>query len=373
MDFQGMKRKKLQALCKKHGIPANLKNIEMANRLATLSQDQTSPVRFKSMSDILSRCSVIESQRDGASVDDESLVRMKTDETLVTSEYNTVQEEDGEEREIGKEGCMSVVHCVSNPESELSMPTETELLSENRHGDGDLSERVLLLLGDYGLDEEGKQEEHTATESPDESDGLNTSQNEAVRTGEEVAVEFPEEASKSEENKALELRVDCDHFISANKNGKCRHDMSNVVTSSEPHTAGKQGLDELEFKDESAFFTRFETCLLLGESTQDRFGNSKSFASHHDSSPKLINDNLLPLDLGENTFSDSSGSIASKVDSVTDIEGADTIMECNPEPELFVETTPSPSLVHLAVSLPTGPILVKETVSTLIAEDDLFF
>ncbi|TKY46039.1 nestin isoform X2 [Spatholobus suberectus] len=34
MDFHGMKRKKLQALCKKHGIPANLKNKEMADRLS---------------------------------------------------------------------------------------------------------------------------------------------------------------------------------------------------------------------------------------------------------------------------------------------------------------------------------------------------
>ncbi|CAN8234308.1 unnamed protein product [Cochlearia groenlandica] len=33
MEFHGMKRKNLQALCKKHGIPANLTNIEMASRL----------------------------------------------------------------------------------------------------------------------------------------------------------------------------------------------------------------------------------------------------------------------------------------------------------------------------------------------------
>lgn len=31
-----MKRKELQALCKEHGIPANLKNREMADRLALL-------------------------------------------------------------------------------------------------------------------------------------------------------------------------------------------------------------------------------------------------------------------------------------------------------------------------------------------------
>lgn len=33
MDFHGMKRKELQSLCKKHGIPANLTNREMAGRL----------------------------------------------------------------------------------------------------------------------------------------------------------------------------------------------------------------------------------------------------------------------------------------------------------------------------------------------------
>jgi len=36
MDFHGMKRKRLQALCKKHDIPANLKNSEMADRLSLL-------------------------------------------------------------------------------------------------------------------------------------------------------------------------------------------------------------------------------------------------------------------------------------------------------------------------------------------------
>lgn len=36
LDFHGMKRKRLQALCKKHGIPANLKNKEMADRLSSI-------------------------------------------------------------------------------------------------------------------------------------------------------------------------------------------------------------------------------------------------------------------------------------------------------------------------------------------------
>ncbi|XP_055833219.1 uncharacterized protein LOC129902170 isoform X2 [Solanum dulcamara] len=36
MDFENMKRKQLQALCKEHGIPANLTNLEMANKLSSL-------------------------------------------------------------------------------------------------------------------------------------------------------------------------------------------------------------------------------------------------------------------------------------------------------------------------------------------------
>ncbi|MED6181574.1 hypothetical protein PIB30_020496 [Stylosanthes scabra] len=36
MDPHAMKRKQLQSLCKKHGIPANLKNQEMAHRLSSI-------------------------------------------------------------------------------------------------------------------------------------------------------------------------------------------------------------------------------------------------------------------------------------------------------------------------------------------------
>ncbi|XP_048227098.1 uncharacterized protein LOC8283167 isoform X2 [Ricinus communis] len=36
MDFESMKRKELQSLCKKHCIPANLTNLEMANRLTEI-------------------------------------------------------------------------------------------------------------------------------------------------------------------------------------------------------------------------------------------------------------------------------------------------------------------------------------------------
>ena len=170
------------------------------------------------------------------------------------------------------------------------------------------------------------------------------------------------------------------------------HDMFDVVTASESQsimgnfeapTARKQEQEEVEFKDESTLFTSFERCLLLGESAHDRHGTSQ-FQSPHDSSPKVgLKENsvvwgshALAVDLGENTIRDSSGSIASKVfmpkgSQAENVDSViDTIMECNPESELFVETSPSPSLVQLAESLPTCPILVKETVSTLIAEED---
>ncbi|KAA8537923.1 hypothetical protein F0562_027497 [Nyssa sinensis] len=44
MDFHGMKRKELQALCKKHSIPANLTNLEMANKLTSLLKEKEKPI-----------------------------------------------------------------------------------------------------------------------------------------------------------------------------------------------------------------------------------------------------------------------------------------------------------------------------------------
>ncbi|CAN6938751.1 unnamed protein product [Brassica oleracea] len=192
-----------------------------------------------------------------------------------------------------------------------------------------------------------------------------------------------EEAAKSEENNALESQTDCDNFTAANVNAKSHdmsHDMSimgafepdgeenkdvellgesNISTNeesgqdgkikyntaatceefsffisperrhhlgnTEPHTAGKQERKEVEFKDESAFFTRLETRLLLGESGQDSLGNSKSistkYQSHRASSRKIIlkDDSVIrecqvaAPDFRENTIDHFSGSTASKV------------------------------------------------------------
>uniref|UniRef100_A0A0D3AR33 SAP domain-containing protein n=2 Tax=Brassica oleracea var. oleracea TaxID=109376 RepID=A0A0D3AR33_BRAOL len=47
MEFHRMKRKELQAMCKKHGVPANLKKIEMAYRLTSLLEDGQSKNMFE--------------------------------------------------------------------------------------------------------------------------------------------------------------------------------------------------------------------------------------------------------------------------------------------------------------------------------------
>ncbi|KAK8677768.1 hypothetical protein V6N13_143291 [Hibiscus sabdariffa] len=50
MDFHGMKRKELQALCKKHGVPANLTNREMADRLTSIFKENEDPVPLEELS-----------------------------------------------------------------------------------------------------------------------------------------------------------------------------------------------------------------------------------------------------------------------------------------------------------------------------------
>ncbi|XP_051139891.1 uncharacterized protein LOC127257485 isoform X2 [Andrographis paniculata] len=47
MDFHGMKRRELQALCKKHKIPANLSNHEMANRLSEILKENEEPLALR--------------------------------------------------------------------------------------------------------------------------------------------------------------------------------------------------------------------------------------------------------------------------------------------------------------------------------------
>ncbi|KAH1065127.1 hypothetical protein J1N35_030114 [Gossypium stocksii] len=52
MDFHGMKRKELQAFCKKHGVPANLTNREMADRLTSIFKENEDPVSLEESSSI---------------------------------------------------------------------------------------------------------------------------------------------------------------------------------------------------------------------------------------------------------------------------------------------------------------------------------
>ncbi|KAL3371339.1 hypothetical protein AABB24_008064 [Solanum stoloniferum] len=55
MDLENMKRKQLQALCKEHGIPANLTNLEMADKLSSLLKvnDEKPLIRGRSCLKIL--------------------------------------------------------------------------------------------------------------------------------------------------------------------------------------------------------------------------------------------------------------------------------------------------------------------------------
>ncbi|QHN79162.1 hypothetical protein HN51_056319 [Arachis hypogaea] len=52
MDLHAMKRKQLQSLCKKHGIPANLKNLEMAHRLSSILKEKEDFGACPNMSDV---------------------------------------------------------------------------------------------------------------------------------------------------------------------------------------------------------------------------------------------------------------------------------------------------------------------------------
>ncbi|XVF37209.1 hypothetical protein REPUB_Repub19eG0127000 [Reevesia pubescens] len=49
MDFHGLKRKQLQALCKEHGVPANLTNREMADRLASIFKENEEPISLQKL------------------------------------------------------------------------------------------------------------------------------------------------------------------------------------------------------------------------------------------------------------------------------------------------------------------------------------
>ncbi|KAJ0255985.1 hypothetical protein HA466_0090090 [Hirschfeldia incana] len=169
----------------------------------------------------------------------------------------------------------------------------------------------VLLLGDSGLDDSGKEEEHTATDFPDESN-ISTDV-ERHLLSEESGLHKTTKTKYNTEATCEESSV----FISPER----RQPLGN----SEPHTAGKQERKEVEFKDESAFFTTLETRLLLGESGQNRLANgspiSAQYQSHCASSPKVIlKDDSVVLesqvaapDFRESTIAAFSGSIASKV------------------------------------------------------------
>ncbi|EOA34003.1 hypothetical protein CARUB_v10021499mg [Capsella rubella] len=128
MDFHGMKRKQLQSLCKKHGIPANLKNVEMANRLASAFENDivVQKVRFSSENEAFLLYSLFEGmpaeepilensaehwKETNPSKDDEKSSSEK--DVQATNLHGNFFETNSaeEEMEIAKVGCQGAGHC----------------------------------------------------------------------------------------------------------------------------------------------------------------------------------------------------------------------------------------------------------------------
>ncbi|CAO2834105.1 unnamed protein product, partial [Amaranthus hypochondriacus] len=86
MDFHALPRKELQSLCKKHGIPANLKNVEMADRLSSLVQEEKPLKRgrscLKKSNDVVDDeevCEIREPKKVKFSPQNETFIFEKTD------------------------------------------------------------------------------------------------------------------------------------------------------------------------------------------------------------------------------------------------------------------------------------------------------
>nr|KYP45968.1 hypothetical protein KK1_032465 [Cajanus cajan] len=119
MDFHGMKRKRLQALCKKHGIPANLKNTEMADRLFLIfkGKDIEDPVGSENggtekdveMIDLVSPSPVVEERSDFSAkisrISEDAMLGFETNLSLeITREdFGICGVEEGMKSELNKE------------------------------------------------------------------------------------------------------------------------------------------------------------------------------------------------------------------------------------------------------------------------------
>ncbi|KAK9904406.1 hypothetical protein M0R45_000772 [Rubus argutus] len=113
MDFYAMKRKKLQKLCMKHGIRANLKNVEMAERLTLLLKDDEKPVtEVQSVEKNLEATEIVIDSVDSREVkkvkfspDNETFYFVATDKDSDSDcDYNPKKKSVGKRKSIGKKG-----------------------------------------------------------------------------------------------------------------------------------------------------------------------------------------------------------------------------------------------------------------------------
>ncbi|XP_039041687.1 uncharacterized protein LOC120180432 [Hibiscus syriacus] len=85
MDFHRMKRKELQGLCKKHRVPANLTNREMADRLASIFKENQDPVSLEELSSI---------PKERCSEDKANAVKKKVKKVRFSPDDQTIEDED---------------------------------------------------------------------------------------------------------------------------------------------------------------------------------------------------------------------------------------------------------------------------------------
>lgn len=201
----------------------------------------------------------------------------------------------------------------------------------------------VLLLGDSGLDEAGKEEDHTATDFPAESDVLNTTEKcfvlggsrktEARNEGESIVVELHDESDiatsserqssvgdfkgdgieRNEENRTVEFPCDSGTCTSPD-----RHILlGNLVSDGSEDSGGWQGINRV---DKSGFLTSLERQLLYGETEQKEAVKTeeKAAAEFHDESavPNIPERHPFPEDseLKEAALSEENKAVELRVD-----------------------------------------------------------
>ncbi|KAL6213907.1 hypothetical protein ACLB2K_013346 [Fragaria x ananassa] len=146
MDIYAMKRRKLQGLCKKHGIRANMKNIEMAERLNLLfknkQEDEKSVIQvdvdqvesYRSSADEVESATTVSwiSSSDSISGDDKTAERIA---------YTWKMGEDSSSKDIRGESLLFSIssdgHRHSNDAADITGPGGMEVGKENTVDDTD--------------------------------------------------------------------------------------------------------------------------------------------------------------------------------------------------------------------------------------------